>query len=175
MAYKDEYEVARLYTDGRFHEELAQEFEGKPILRFHLAPPILGNQDRQERPVKRTFGPWMLHCFRMLATLRRLRGTPLDVFGMTAERRAERQLIDAYRNSIEAAIDQLNAANIEIAIAIAHLPEQIRGYGHVKLASMAAAQVRWNALTQEFAALRDDARECERRSATQLASTTGIH
>jgi hypothetical protein len=85
MAYKDEYEVARLYTDGRFHEELAQEFEGKPILRFHLAPPILGNQDRQGRPVKRTFGPRMLHCFRMLATLRRLRGTPLGVFGMTAE------------------------------------------------------------------------------------------
>jgi len=75
---RPKHAVARLYTDGRFHEELAQEFESKPILRFHLAPPILGNQDRQGRPVKRTFGPWMLHCFRMLATLRRLRGTPLD-------------------------------------------------------------------------------------------------
>jgi len=153
MAYKDEYEVARLYTDGQFREKLAREFEGKPILRFHLAPPILHKKDREGRPVKQTFGPWMFGCFRILAALRRLRGTPLDIFGMTAERREERELIEAYRDSIMLVISQLTLANLDTAVAIARLPEKIRGYGHVKLASMATAHVRRAALMQQFTAV----------------------
>jgi indolepyruvate ferredoxin oxidoreductase len=154
MAYKDEYEVARLYTDGQFREKLAREFEGKPILRFHLAPPILHKKDRQGRPIKQTFGPWMFGCFRVLAALRRLRGTAFDIFGMTAERREERELIEAYRESITIVAGQLTPANLDTAIAIARLPEKIRGFGHVKLASMAAAHVQGTTLMQQFTAMR---------------------
>jgi indolepyruvate ferredoxin oxidoreductase len=154
MAYKDEYEVARLYTDGRFRERLAREFEGEPILRFHLAPPILQKKDRQGRPIKQTFGPWMFGCFRILAALRRLRGTPFDIFGMTTERREERELIDIYRESITIVAGQLTPANLDTAIAIARLPEKIRGFGHVKLASMATAHVQGSTLMQQFTDMR---------------------
>jgi indolepyruvate ferredoxin oxidoreductase len=154
MAYKDEYEVARLYSDGSFRTKLAEAFEGTPTLRFHLAPPIFGKRDSEGRPVKQTFGPWMMQAFRALAALRRLRGTPLDVFGRTAERRMERALIDDYRSAIEQVLARIGETGLEptraTALAIARLPEQIRGYGHVKQESVVGTRVRWNLLMQRL-------------------------
>jgi indolepyruvate ferredoxin oxidoreductase len=150
MAYKDEYEVARLYSDGRFAAQLAREFEGQPRLRFHLAPPLLGRRDAQGRPVKTTFGPWMQHMFRVLAKLRRLRGTPFDPFGRTAERRMERALIEDYRAMVEELLARWHALDIETALALAKLPEQIRGFGPVKEESVALARVRWQALRAQL-------------------------
>ena len=146
MAYKDEYEVARLYSDGAFLQRLSQEFEGRPRLQFLLAPPILGRRDAQGRPVKMRFGPWMLTVFRGLARLRRLRGTRFDPFGRTEERRMERQLIAEYRQTIEALLPRLAGVDADSALALARLPEQIRGFGHVKLDSVRAAAVRRAAL-----------------------------
>ncbi|TAJ56318.1 indolepyruvate ferredoxin oxidoreductase family protein [Variovorax sp.] len=157
MAYKDEYEVARLYTDGAFMKKLQQEFEGTPKLRFHLAPPILGQRDAQGRPVKRAFGPWMLQGFRVLAALRRLRGTAFDPFGRTEERRTERRLIEEYRAGIEDILARWDEVDADTALALAKLPEQIRGYGHVKEASIAAAQVRRDALRARLVAPRAEA------------------
>jgi indolepyruvate ferredoxin oxidoreductase len=156
MAYKDEYEVARLYTDGRFHARLAEAFEGKAKLSFHLAPPIFGKRDAQGQPVKQRFGAWMLPAFRVLAALRRLRGTPLDVFGRTAERRMERQLVEDYRADIETLLARMEADGFasvrDTALAIARLPEQIRGFGHVKEANVAACAVRRRKLLRELVA-----------------------
>jgi indolepyruvate ferredoxin oxidoreductase len=162
MAYKDEYEVARLFTDGKFQAKLATEFEGRPALRFHLAPPILGKRDIHGRPVKQEFGSWVLPLFKMLAALRRLRGTPFDIFGRTAERRMERRLIDEYCESIDEALESLNASNIEPLIKIAKLPEQIRGFGHVKEASIEAARIRWDALGRELGRRVEEADTVER-------------
>lgn len=159
MAYKDEYEVARLYTDGRFQAQLAQAFEGKAKLRFHLAPPILGKRDVHGHPVKQRFGPWMLHGFRVLAALRRLRGTPLDLFGRTAERRTERQLIEEYRAAVEEVLARIEQVGLDAVrdtgIALARLPEQIRGYGHVKEESLVQARVRGSKLAQELRGTRE--------------------
>ncbi|MCC2673622.1 MAG: indolepyruvate ferredoxin oxidoreductase [Ramlibacter sp.] len=142
MAYKDEYEVARLYSDGRFREKLAQEFEGRPVVHFHMAPPILAKRNARGEPVKQTFGPWMAHGFRPLAALRFLRGTRWDVFGKSAERVQERQLIADYRAAIEDIIGRLNDIDMDKAIEIASLPEKIRGFGHVKQASIDAVRER---------------------------------
>ncbi|WP_423457855.1 indolepyruvate ferredoxin oxidoreductase family protein [Ottowia sp. VDI28] len=154
MAYKDEYEVARLFTDGRFEAQLAEQFEGTPRLRFHLAPPILGQRDASGVPVKRTFGPWMMHGFRLLARLRWLRGTSFDVFGKTAERRMERQLIEDYRAIVEQILALAHQHGFEAmrspALAIARVPEQIRGYGHVKEKSVAEARARWATLVEQL-------------------------
>ena len=147
MAYKDEYEVARLYTDGRFREKLAQEFEGEANLRFHLAPPILGKRDAHGQPLKQAFGSWVFQVFRVLAALRPLRGTRLDVFGMTAERREERQLIVDYRQTMESVIGQLTPERLDTAVAMARVPEHIRGFGHVKQASIAVARARMKSLS----------------------------
>ena len=161
MAYKDEYEVARLYTDGRFRARLEEQFEGKPRLSFHLAPPIFGKRDASGQPVKQTFGPWMMPAFRVLAALRRLRGTPLDIFGSTVERRMERQLIEDYRRTVEevlARVDELGFAPVkDTALALARLPEQIRGFGHVKEASVVASAVRREKLLEALATATDDA------------------
>ena len=150
MAYKDEYEVARLYTDGKFRAKLAQEFEGKPKLTFHLAPPIFGKRDPQGQPLKQAFGPWMMPVFRTLAALRRLRGTPMDFFGRTAERREERRLLEDYRTAVEEILSRWDEVNHVHALAIARLPEQIRGFGHVKEASIATARVRWKVLYERL-------------------------
>jgi indolepyruvate ferredoxin oxidoreductase len=157
MAYKDEYEVARLYTDGSFQARLAEAFEGTPKLTFHLAPPIFGKRDAHGQPVKQKFGAWMLPAFRVLASMRRLRGTPLDVFGRTAERRMERQLVDDYRDAMEQAMARAGevglAATRDTALALARVPEQIRGFGHVKEESVVGARVRWAALARQLAAV----------------------
>jgi indolepyruvate ferredoxin oxidoreductase len=143
MSYKDEYEVARLYTDGSFAANLARQFKGDYRLTFHLAPPVLGRTDGfTGKPVKTQFGPWMMTGFRFLARLKRLRGTALDPFGRTAERRMERQLIADYRALIERLIaDPRNLARPE-ALELASLPETIRGFGHVKEANLAKARAR---------------------------------
>ncbi len=141
LAYKDEYEVARLYTDGAFQQKLEQEFEGSYRLKLHLAPPLLARPDPLTgHPQKQAFGGvWVLPLFRLLAGLKGLRGTALDPFGRTGERRAERALIAEYENLLSEIATGLSPANHASALELAALPEQIRGYGHVKAASMAVA------------------------------------
>jgi indolepyruvate ferredoxin oxidoreductase len=151
MAYKDEYEVARLYTDGSFARRLAERFEGPVKLEFHLAPPLLAERDPASGHLKkRSYGSWMLPAFRVLAKLRFLRGSALDPFGHTAERKRERALIGEYRALIEGLLPELTATNHETAVALARLPERIRGYGHIKDASLAAARVEQAKLMAEF-------------------------
>jgi indolepyruvate ferredoxin oxidoreductase len=146
MAYKDEYEVARLYTDGRFEERLKASFEGDYQVKFNLAPPLLAKRDAQGHLVKAQYGPWMWHAFRLLAKLKFLRGTALDVFGRTEERRTERQLIADYRASIEAVLPKLREDNLAQAVELASHPEHIRGFGHVKLDNLRKVKVRWKEL-----------------------------
>ncbi len=134
MAYKDEYEVARLYTDGAFIEKLNRQFEGDFRLNFHLAPPLLAARDGATGELKkRAFGPWIFSAFKVLARLRRLRGTPFDLFGRTQERRLERRLIADYEAILRELAASLDAENHALAVEIASLPEQIRGFGHIKL------------------------------------------
>ena len=142
MAYKDEYEVARLHTDRSFHAKIASQFEGDYKLRYHLAPPLIAKRNEQGELVKRPFGPWMLGAFRVLAKLKGLRGTAFDIFGKTEERRSERALIGEYRTTIEELLAGLNAGNLALAVDIARIPEDIRGYGHVKERHLAPARAK---------------------------------
>jgi indolepyruvate ferredoxin oxidoreductase len=146
MAYKDEYEVARLHTDPAFLGKINGMFEGDFKLNYHLAPPLLAKRNDKGELQKRPFGPYMLTAFKLLAKLKGLRGTALDIFGKTGERRTERALIGEYRASIEEVLKSLTAANHATAVEIARIPEQIRGYGHVKERHLKAARVQWNAL-----------------------------
>ena len=136
MTYKDEYEVARLYTDGTFIEKLKQQFDGTLGLTFHLAPPLFSKKNAQGNLVKSAYGSWVWQALRVLAKLKRLRGTKLDPFGWTAERRMERQLIVEYRKLIQTLLDSLNADNVSQATEIAALALHIRGFGHVKDAAI---------------------------------------
>ena len=141
MAYKDEYEVARLYTDGAFRERLAAAFEGDLRLTFHLAPPLLARRDPVTgEPRKRAFGPWMRPVLGLVAKMRFLRGTALDPFGHTAERRMERRFIEEYFETVEELLAGLRTGNLGLAVEIASLPELIRGYGHVKVRHVAEAE-----------------------------------
>ena len=143
MAYKDEYEVARLFTDRSFDRQVKDRFTGDFKLRFHLAPPLLAKRDPGTGdPRKVTYGPWMRTAFRVLASLKGLRGTPLDIFGRTAERRTERRLITEYFATVRDLVAGLTADNLALAAAIASIPEHIRGYGHIKEASVAIAEER---------------------------------
>ncbi len=138
LAYKDEYEVARLYSDGSFIRQLEAQFSGDYRLEFHLAPSWLSKPDASTgEPRKRRFGAWMLKAFGVLAKFKFLRGTPLDLFGYSAERKLELQLIDDYEQNLKYLLKELNADNYRTALALAELPEQIRGYGHVKERSLA--------------------------------------
>ncbi len=150
MAYKDEYEVARLHTDPIFRAKIANMFEGDIKLKFHLAPPLLAKHDKEGRALKKEYGSWMSKAFGVLAKLRRLRGTPFDVFGYTAERRTERALIGQYRQTVQALLPQLTAENLAQAVAIASIPEDIRGYGHVKERHLKAAKQKEAALVAAF-------------------------
>jgi indolepyruvate ferredoxin oxidoreductase len=150
MAYKDEYEVARLHTDVAFLGRINGMFEGDFKLHYHLAPPLLARRNEKGELQKRPFGPWMLTAFKVLAKLKGLRGSALDIFGKTSERRAERALIGEYRASIEEVLQSLNAANHAAAVEIARLPEQIRGYGHVKERHLKAARAQWSALLAQW-------------------------
>nr|MDA8108787.1 2-oxoacid:acceptor oxidoreductase family protein [Betaproteobacteria bacterium] len=152
MAYKDEYEVARLYTDGELAAQLAAQFEGNYRLEFNFAPPLLSRPGPHgEPPRKLRFGPWMLPLLRLLAKGKRLRGTWLDPFGRTCERRTERALVAAYEARVDELLAQLSAENLSLAVEIASLPESIRGFGHVKLASLALARAREAELLHRFA------------------------
>ena len=150
MAYKDEYEVARLHSDPTFLAKLAEQFDGPVRLSYHLAPPLLAKTNERGELQKRRYGPWMLSVFRGLARLKGLRGTALDIFGRTEERRGERALIDQYRESIEEVVSTLNAAKLTLALRIARITEEIRGYGHVKTRHLEAARPRWSALMAEW-------------------------
>ncbi|HET8726062.1 MAG TPA: DUF6537 domain-containing protein, partial [Alphaproteobacteria bacterium] len=151
MAYKDEYEVARLYTDGAFLKQIGDQFEGDYRLQFHLAPPIFADRDPETgRLRKRTYGPWMLKAFGLLARMKRLRGTRFDPFGRTAERRRERQLIADYFAEIEEILAGLTPENHHLAVEIARIPELIRGFGHVKEEHLAKAKAREAELLQAF-------------------------
>jgi indolepyruvate ferredoxin oxidoreductase len=141
LAYKDEYEVARLYTNGEFIAKLRQQFEGDVRMHFHMAPPLLARRDPETgHLIKREFGPWLFHAFKLIAKLRRLRGAPLDIFGYSAERKLERRLIADYETIIEEMIAGLKAENHRIAIDLASVPEHIRGFGHVKEQHLAQAK-----------------------------------
>ncbi|MFJ5298755.1 indolepyruvate ferredoxin oxidoreductase family protein [Pseudomonas sp. NPDC088368] len=140
LAYKDEYEVARLYSNGEFTRQLQAQFEGDYRLEFHLAPSWLAKRDPHNgTPRKRSFGPWMLKAFDVLANFKFLRGTAFDPFGRSLERRQERGLIDSYVADVELILTHLNASNRHMALSLARLPERIRGYGHVKESAMNAA------------------------------------
>ncbi|HEY8025150.1 MAG TPA: indolepyruvate ferredoxin oxidoreductase family protein [Burkholderiaceae bacterium] len=141
MAYKDEYEVARLYTDGQFVDKLKQQFEGDFSLKFNLAPPLFAKKDDKGHLVKAQYGSWVWRAFGVLAKLKFLRGGMFDVFGYTAERKMERQLIAEYRDTIRGLLSNLNADNLATAVQIASLPEQVRGFGHVKEKAVAEYQV----------------------------------
>jgi len=151
MAYKDEYEVARLYTDGDFLKRVAGQFEGDYKLRFHLAPPLVADHDPTTGYLKkREYGPRMLTAFRLLARLKFLRGTALDIFGRTGERRAERQAIADYETRLGEIIAGLTAANHPDAVALAAVPLDLRGFGHVKEANRLRAQAKDAALAARF-------------------------
>ena len=140
MAYKDEYEVARLHSDGSLQRKLEAAFEGDYRLAFNLAPPLFARKDKATgEPRKMRLGPWMMQVFQILAALKGLRGTPLDPFGLTAERRIERELAARYRTNVERLIAELTPQNHSLAVEIAAVPEKIRGYGHIKQRHLAAA------------------------------------
>ncbi|MEP6881368.1 MAG: DUF6537 domain-containing protein, partial [Dokdonella sp.] len=132
MAYKDEYEVARLYTSGDFEKKIRETFEGDYKIHFHLAPPLLAKKDADGHLRKSEYGPWVFKAFRVLAKLKGLRGGALDIFGYTAERKMERQLIADYFKQIDELLVGLDGENHALAVDIASVPEHIRGYGHVK-------------------------------------------
>ena len=143
MAYKDEYEVARLYTDGAFAVELERHFESDVRLEFHMAPPVFAARDPDTGlPRKRSFGPWMMRALRVLAKLKRLRGTRLDPFGRSEERRTERRLVEEYEALVRELVQGLGYENHGLAVNIASLPEGIRGYGHVKAEHLACVRER---------------------------------
>jgi indolepyruvate ferredoxin oxidoreductase len=150
MAYKDEYEVARLYTDGEFTRSLRRQFEGDVRLEFYMAPPVISRARHGRAPRKLRLGGWMLPAMKLLAQGRRLRGTVLDWFGRTEERRLERELVASYRTRIEAMLPALDASRLKTATEIAALPLSMRGYGHVKLANVVLARAREAELLHRF-------------------------
>ena len=151
MAYKDEYEVARLYTDGAFERQVAAEFDGDLRFEFHLAPPLLARKNPATgEPRKIGFGPWMLSAFGLLARLKFLRGTTLDPFGYSVERKTERKLVADYEAMLAEILGGLNPANHHIAVGLAAIPEKIRGFGHVKLRHLTAAKADEAVLLDQF-------------------------
>lgn len=151
MAYKDEYEVARLYTDGSFTKKLNDQFEGDFKLKFHLAPPIFAKKNPENgHLVKQEFGPWMMKAFGLLAKFKGLRGTPLDPFGKTEERKAERALITEYAETMTDIAAKLTKDNLALAVEIASVPEHIRGFGHVKEQHLKTAKAERESLLERF-------------------------
>jgi indolepyruvate ferredoxin oxidoreductase len=151
LAYKDEYEVARLFTDPAFEAVLSEQFEARGKLRFHLAPPLLARRDRRTgEPRKMTFGRWMFPVFRLLAKGKGLRGTAWDPFGYTRERRLERQMIADYEGLLDEIAELLSPATHATAVALASLPLEIRGFGHVKASNYQLAKGREAALLADL-------------------------
>jgi indolepyruvate ferredoxin oxidoreductase len=154
MAYKDEYEVARLYTDGSFARQVQNEFDGDNLrFEFHLAPPLLARHDKTTGlPRKMSFGPWMLPVFRLLAKFKGLRGTPFDPFGRSLERRTERKLIADYEAILNEVVAKLTPENHHLAVGLAVIPEKIRGFGHIKQRHLATSKADEAALLEQFRA-----------------------
>ncbi len=153
MAYKDEYEVARLYTDGTFMAQLRQQFEGDYRLEFHLAPPLLAERDPATGHLKkRRYGPWMLKAFAVLARFKALRGTVFDPFGYSVERRRERALIGEYGRLVEELLQGLGHDSHALAVELARLPLEIRGFGHVQEANLSEVKRREAELLAAFRA-----------------------
>jgi indolepyruvate ferredoxin oxidoreductase len=154
MAYKDEYEVARLYADPGFVRQVKNEVDGDNLrFTFHLAPPLLARRNKVTgEPHKISFGPWMLTVFRYMAKLKFLRGTVLDPFGYTAERKIERQLVRDYETLLDELLAKLAPDNHDLAVGLAAIPEKIRGFGHVKLRHLTAAKADEAALLEQFRA-----------------------
>jgi indolepyruvate ferredoxin oxidoreductase len=150
MAYKDEYEVARLHTDTVFLQKINEMFEGDYTVNYHLAPPIIAKTNEKGELQKQKFGPLMLTGFKLLKHLKLLRGTPLDIFGNTEEREMERALIGEYIGSIEEVLAKLSLDNYALALEIANLPEAIKGYGHVKARNIEAVRSKWNGLMEKW-------------------------
>src|SRR5262245_9850369 len=152
MAYKDEYEVARLYTDESFAKQVRREFGGEHLRFFvHLAPPLLARRDKVTgEPQKMTFGPWVFPLFRLIAKFKFLRDTPFDPFGYSTERRLERSLVRDYEAMLEEVLARLNGDNHHIAVGLAAIPEKIRGFGHVKLRHLKAVKADEAALLDQL-------------------------
>jgi indolepyruvate ferredoxin oxidoreductase len=147
LAYKDEYEVARLYSNGEFIKEVKAQFSGNYKIKFHMAPPILsGGDPATGRPKKRTFGPWMLSSLSLLARLKYLRGTVFDIFGYHHDRREERSLIKSFEADVEFVVRRLTADNYELCVELLSLPLTIKGYGPVKAVNIEKAKASHNAL-----------------------------
>ena len=143
MAYKDEYEVARLYTDGRFQKLLSETFEGNYSLHYSLAPPLMAARDAETGHLKkRLYGSWVMSAYRLLGKFKFLRGTPLDVFGYSPERRGERARIDAYEATVRELLGNLTRDNHALAVEIARLPLKMRGFGHIKEAAAESTEAR---------------------------------
>jgi indolepyruvate ferredoxin oxidoreductase len=151
LAYKDEYEVARLFTDGSFKQKVASMFEGDYKLHFHLAPPLLAKRHSESGElVKSEYRAWVFGAFKILAKLKFLRGGRLDVFGYTKERRVERQLISEYEKTVGELLASLSEDNHALAVRIAGIPEDIRGFGHVKERNMEHAKAKRSELLALF-------------------------
>ncbi|KQW22622.1 indolepyruvate ferredoxin oxidoreductase [Afipia sp. Root123D2] len=151
LAYKDEYEVARLFTDETFSKSVRDQFDGNFTMKFNLAPPILNSGlDAAGRPRKREFGPWMMKVFGVLAKLRFLRGTPFDPFGHNKDRKMERDLIAGYERDVVTTLGLLSPKTIDIAVEFLSLPDRIRGYGPVKEKAVADAKVRYDQLAKDL-------------------------
>ena len=152
LAYKDEYEVARLFTDGHFEAQLRDQFDGDFKISFNLAPPLLGGaKDALGRPKKRAFGAWMWPAFRMLAKMKGLRGTAFDIFAHSADRKLERDLIAGYEKDVAHILSVLSPLTLETAIEILSLPDRIRGYGPVKEKAVKDAKARYAQLAADLA------------------------
>lgn len=166
MSYKDEYEVARLYTNGEFERQIAETFEGDFTLKYNLAPPLIGFGRKPDgRPRKRAFGSWTLTLFRQLAKLRGIRGSRFDVFGYTSERRMERQLVSDYKETISDLLHRLDNDNHRFATALARIPEDIRGFGPVKELSINKAAEKKTDLLSQFMKPVSEARTTEPEAA----------
>ncbi|MBT5158142.1 MAG: indolepyruvate ferredoxin oxidoreductase family protein, partial [Alphaproteobacteria bacterium] len=151
LAYKDEYEVARLFTDPAFMEKIKLQFGGDYTLKFHMAPPLLARPDPLTGKIeKMEFGPWMMKAFGLLAKLKGLRGGTFDIFGYTEERKTERQLIVDYEQTVLRLLDGLTTQNHSLAVLVASVPEHIRGFGRVKQEQLATAKTREADLLAEF-------------------------
>jgi len=151
LAYKDEYEVGRLHADPAFRKKIEGMFEGDYRVAYHLAPPLLARKDPiTGEPRKMRFGGWVMNLFGILSTLKGLRGTAFDIFGYTDERRTERALIGEYERSVQALLQGLTRDNHALAVEIASLPEEIRGYGHIKMKSIVAARQKRDNLLARF-------------------------
>jgi indolepyruvate ferredoxin oxidoreductase len=151
LAYKDGYEGTQLYTDGRFEKQIRDQFDGDFKISFNLAPPMLGGgKDALGRPRKRAFGPWMMPLFRLLAKMRGLRGTAVDIFGYSADRTLERDLIAGYEKDVAHVLGVLSPLNLDTAIEILSMPDRIRGYGPVKEKSVRDAKARYEQLAKDL-------------------------